>query len=252
MTGDAANVTLAEINRHFGGTGLFVRGAFLPVPADGVPALADGRAPETVVLVGNAGKAMWGAFRQDMPAPAGKDPLDNWIDAHLERAAAALGAGLVYATRKPWPPIQRWALRAGGVFRSPIGILIHPEFGLWHVYRGALLFAERLDLPPVAAGEADSPCDRCAKKPCLTTCPVEAFSPSGFDALACVGHVESPKGKACTMGGCLARRSCPVGRPHAYPLEEGAFHMAAVVATVRKLQARGEMPWNKPLPGTKP
>jgi len=280
MTGDGANATLADIDRHLDGTGLFVRGAFHPAPDDAVPALAAGRAAATAVLVGNAGKAMWGAFRRDTPVLAGKDPLDTWIDGHLERVAAALGAGLIYATRKPWPPIQRWALRAGGVFRSPIGILIHPEYGLWHVYRGALLFAEKLDLPSPLGGEGpgmrargresdvdggpsplaplpqgerrESPCDSCAKKPCLTTCPVDAFSPSGFDALACVGHVESPKGKACTMGGCLARRACPVGRPHAYPLEEGAFHMAAVVATVRNLEARGEAPWKKPLPGAEP
>jgi hypothetical protein len=56
---------------------------------------------------------------------------------------------------------------------------------------------------------------------------------------ACVGHVESAKGNACTTGGCLARRACPVGRAHAYVPEEGAFHMAAVVRTVRHWQAKG-------------
>ena len=30
---------------------------------------------------------------------------------------------------------------------SPLGILIHPDWGLWHSYRGALAFRERLDLP---------------------------------------------------------------------------------------------------------
>ncbi|MGH7006434.1 MAG: ferredoxin [Alphaproteobacteria bacterium] len=266
------------------GTGLFVRGIFHPEPDDGVPALAGGRAAATVVLVGNAGKDLWQALLRDNAALAGKNPLDTWVDGHLERAAAAVRAKLVYATRKPWPPIQRWALRAGGVFRSPIGILIHPEFGLWHVYRGALLFAETLSLPtplegeglgmrgradgvlaagpsPLAshpadaahrAGERGSPCDTCAEKPCLTTCPADAFSLEGFDALACVDHVESPKGKACTMGGCLARRACPVGRPHAYELAEGAFHMAAVVGTVRKMQARGEAPWKKTKPAAEP
>ena len=244
MTTEGGNRLLGEIDGLLAGTGLFVRGAFHPAAEDDVPALADGRPAGTVVLVGNAGKTLWGAFRHDVPDLGGKDPLDRWVDAHLDRAAAALGAGIVYATRKPWPPIQRWALKAGGVHRSPIGILIHSEFGLWHVYRGALLFAERLDLP-APAPEAESPCERCAKKPCLTTCPVDAFTAAGFDAPACVDHVQGPKGKPCTMGGCLARRSCPVGRPHAYPLDEGAYHMGAVVATVRSLQARGEAPWKK-------
>ncbi|HEY7609930.1 MAG TPA: hypothetical protein VIF14_11915 [Alphaproteobacteria bacterium] len=227
---------ISEIDRLLAGTGLFVRGAFHPAPEDGVRALADGRKPETVVLVGNAGKAMWRAFRHDVPNIAGKDPLDTWVDQHLERAAAAVGAETVFATRKPWPPIQRWAMKAGGVHRSPIGILIHPEFGLWHVYRGALLFAEKLELPSPRA--APNPCDTCAAKPCLTACPAEAFKPEGFDMLACVGHVESSKGKSCATGGCLARRACPVGRAHAYVAEEGAFHMAAVVRTVRRWSAR--------------
>jgi epoxyqueuosine reductase QueG len=192
-----------------------------------------------VVLVGNAGKEMWRAFRRDVPELGGKDPLDSWVDMHLERTAAALCAELVYATRKPWPPIQRWALKAGGVHRSPIGILIHPEFGLWHVYRGALLFREKLDLATMPA--APSPCESCAKRPCLSACPADAFKPDSFDMHACVGHVESPKGGACATGGCLARRACPVGRAHAYVAEEGAFHMAAVVRTVRRWEAaKGE------------
>lgn len=228
---DAARNALPEIDRLLAGTGLFVRGAFHPAPGDGVRSLADGRAAGTVALVGNAGKPMWEAFRRDVSELGGKDPLDRWVDAHLERAAGALGAEIVFATRKPWPPIQRWAMKAGGVHRSPIGILIHPGFGLWHVYRGAFLFAARLDLPrPIVE---QNPCDTCARKPCLTACPADAFAPSGFDMEACVGHVESPKGKACATGGCLARRACPVGRAHAYVAEEGAFHMAAVVRTVR-------------------
>src|SRR5690242_6827493 len=165
---------LAEIDRLLTGTGLFVRGALHPSPEDGVRALADGRPTATVVLVGNAGKPLWDAFRRDVPEISGKDPLDSWVDAHLERAAAAVGAEIVFATRRPWPPIQRWAMKAGGVHRSPIGILIHPDFGLWHVYRGALLFAEKLVLPPEPAA-ATSPCDTCAKKPCLTACPADAF-----------------------------------------------------------------------------
>jgi hypothetical protein len=55
-----------------------------------------------------------------------------------------------------------------------------------------------------------------------------------------VNHVESPKGKACSTGGCLARRACPAGRAHSYVPEQGAFHMAAVVRTVRHWIERDE------------
>jgi hypothetical protein len=233
----AADPILARIDALLRGTGLFVRGAFHPAPEDRVRALAGGRPAATVVLVGNAGNELWRAFRRDHPVLAGKHPLDGWVDAHLERAAAAVGAEVVFPTRRPWPPIQRWAMKAGGVFPSPIGMLIHPEHGLWHVYRGAFLLAEKLGLPQRERGA--SPCDSCAAKPCLTTCPVGAFAPGRFDMRVCVGHVESPKGKVCAAGGCLARRACPVGRAYAYEKEAGAFHMAAVVRTVRALEAEG-------------
>ena len=74
-------------------------------------------------------------------------------------------------------------MRAEPVFRSPIGIMIHPEFGLWHVYRAVLLFAEYIDLPAWSAVE--NPCDACEAKPCRKVCPADAFTPSRFDAFLC-------------------------------------------------------------------
>ncbi|MEK9646664.1 MAG: hypothetical protein VW547_14090, partial [Alphaproteobacteria bacterium] len=109
--------------------------------------------------------------------------------------------------------------------------LIHPEYGLWHVYRAAFLFAADVALPPRA--ETPSPCDGCVRKPCLTACPADAFRPDRFDAPACAGHVESADGAACRDRGCLARRACPVGRDYLYPPEQQAFHTAAMVRAVR-------------------
>ncbi len=225
------------------GTGLFVRGGFHPTGDDAVPALADGRPAQTVVLVGNAGGDLWRAFTADNPSMAGDHPLDRWVDGHLEKAAGAVGGELVFPTRRPYPPIMRWARRAGPVHGSPINLLIHPDFGLWHVYRGAFLFADRLDLP--AKEVRPSPCDTCEKKPCLKACPAESFKPDRFDAVACVTHVESPAGANCAARGCLARRACPVGRDHAYPVEAGAYHMGAVVRTVRRWIDQG-------MPGANP
>jgi hypothetical protein len=123
-------------------------------------------------------------------------------------------------------PFQRWAQRAEPVFPSPIGMLIHPEHGLWHAYRGALAFAgEIAGLPP--RGAAHSPCDSCADKPCLTTCPVGAFGPEGYDVPACAAHLRRPAGADCMGLGCRARRACPVGRQATYLPEQAAFHMAA-------------------------
>ena len=43
--------------------GLKPRGAFHPTHADGVPAMADGRAVGTLVLVGVVGRSCWDAFQ---------------------------------------------------------------------------------------------------------------------------------------------------------------------------------------------
>jgi hypothetical protein len=116
-------------------------------------------------------------------------------------------------------------MRAEGVKASPLGVLIHPEFGLWHAYRAALVFDQALDLPP--APQPAHPCDSCAGKPCLSTCPVGAVTAEAYAVDKCAAHVASAEGKACRTVGCLARRACPVGAGYLYPDRAMAFHMAA-------------------------
>ena len=226
-----ATPVFEAIAASLGETGLFYRGGFHPCPEDTVPRLPDGGEAGTVVLIGNAGGALWRAFCEANPDRSTSNPLDSWLDPILERLARDVGATLILPNRGPiFPPVQDWAKRAEPVYRSPIGIMIHPDFGLWHVYRAALLFAERLDLPPRTDGA--NPCDSCASRPCLKVCPADAFEPDRFNAKACVGHVMSDRGGNCRDRGCLARRACPVGRDFAYPRDAGAFHMAAVVRAV--------------------
>jgi hypothetical protein len=132
----------------------------------------------------------------------------------------------------PHHDFQGWALRAEPVARSPVGLLIHPEWGLWHAYRGALVFRERL--PLLGDVERDSPCAGCVSKPCLSTCPVGAFSEErGYDVGACTQYLRGPAGGACVAAGCLARRACPVVPPEPYAAAQQAFHMQAF------LRARG-------------
>ncbi len=192
--------------------------------------MSDGATAETCVLVGNAGDAMWHAFLAS-GEPAGRHPLDRWLRPRIERVAAQCGADVLFPNDgPPFVPLDRWAMRADAVARSPIGILIHPEFGLWHVYRAVLLFREPMDLPP--PDRRPSPCDACVRRPCLSVCPADAFRPERFDAAACVSHVAGPDGANCRGRGCLARRACPVGRKYLYPPDQQVFHTAAMVRAV--------------------
>ena len=214
---------LDEIEQSLRDAGLTPRGAFHPAAGDDVPALAADTPARTVVLAGNAGPQMWRAF--DAARAGGTMTLDAWSGRVLAELAARLGACAVFPFQRPYPPFQRWALRAEACHPSPLGLLIHPDYGLWHGYRGALLFAAAIELPP--PDRRASPCAGCADRPCLSACPVSAFSHTGYDVPACARHLAGKPGPACMDSGCLARHACPIGRDYRYAPAQARFHMQA-------------------------
>lgn len=218
-------LTLAEIGDALARQGLLLRGGFQPAEEDGVPAMPGGTPARAVVIAGNAGPAMWRHFAAAPEAGDGDaDPLDRWTRRVLEGIAGGFGARALFPfDGPPYLPIQRWAARAEPVFRSPLGLFIHPTYGLWHAYRGALALAEPVALPP--RDEAASPCESCRDRPCLSACPVGAFSAAGYDVPACAGHLELPAGADCMSLGCRARRACPVGAAYRYDPAQAEFHM---------------------------
>jgi hypothetical protein len=210
--------------------GLTLRGAFHSHPADGVPTLANCQRAGTLVLLGWVGGAQWPAFANSPEARDGNpDALDRWSRRMVEQLADETDAtALFHFGGPPYLPFQRWAQRAEPVFPSPLGLLVHADHGLWHSYRGALAFAYPLELPVQEV--RGHPCETCIAKPCLTTCPVGAFSPGHYDVDTCAAHVKSDAGSVCRFGGCLARRACPVGQGLAYGREQASFYMEAFVA----------------------
>jgi hypothetical protein len=211
--------------------GMLVRGGFVASAADEpLPMDTGGLPARTLMLVGNGGPAM---YRQFFAAPeatnGAANPLDTWTKRVLEPIATKYRARPVFPSDgPPWQPFQRWASRAEGLRASPLGVLIHPTFGLWHAYRAAFLFDQTLALDPFP-GLAHA-CDRCVDRPCLTACPVTAVTTAGFARFTCADHVAGSDGVDCRLRGCLARRACPVGQEHAYPAEAMEFHMTAFLA----------------------
>jgi epoxyqueuosine reductase QueG len=122
-------------------------------------------------------------------------------------------------------------MRAEACHASPLGLLIQPDYGLWHGYRGALLFAAKLELPP--ADRRASPCANCPDRPCLAACPVRAFDGEAYDVPACARHLAGPPRPACMEIGCLARHACPIGRDYRYAPEQAQFHMQAFLRSMR-------------------
>lgn len=211
-------MTYDQIAAEIAAASFAVLGSFHPDPDDQVP----GRAA-TLVLIGNAGPKMWQRFCAER-ADA-NTTMDSWTSKVLSELAEALGGTMAFPFAKPPLPFLRWAQKARAGFVSPLGMNIHAEYGLWHAFRGALILPETLDLPPPAT--ASHPCESCAGKPCLQTCPVGAFDGQSYDVDRCAAHISVPAGLDCLQNGCKARRACPVGTTYHYLSEQANFHMSA-------------------------
>ena len=209
-----ANELSAALAPH----GLMMRGSFEFGPEEALSG--------TIVLVGSAGDGWWQPFQNWFSRQYGsiENPLDSWTREIVGALSDACGARLVMPNDRPYAPFQQWAMRAEGLRASPIGILIHPEYGLWHSYRAALLFeaplSEKVNQP---VEKPIHPCDACIGKPCLNACPVGAHSPSGFDHTACLAHVRGGQGSDCRAQGCFSRNACPVGTNWRFRPETQAF-----------------------------
>lgn len=207
-------------------SGIMLRGV-VSLPEGEGPVLRDGQSARSVVLLGNVGGSIWPAFAAWRENYAGDNPLDTWSKAIISPLAQRLGATAFFPSDPPYMPFQQWAMRAEGLKASPLGILIHPDYGLWHGYRGALAFRDAVDAPPMTP--AASPCECCVGKPCLAACPAGAISTAGFSVEPCRSYLVTVAGGAgCMASGCAARNACPVGAGYRSPVEQLRFHMNAL------------------------
>ncbi len=210
--------------------GLILRGGFNFAAGETAPPGLSAASAKSVLLVGQAGAAPWPHFsrwRSGQPEEL-KNPLDTWSREVIDAVAGDCGARAVYPSERPYLPFQQWAMRAEGLKPSPLGILMHPQYGLWHAYRGALLFDD--EIPIQVPRETIHLCDACAGKPCLKSCPASAYSEAGFAYRDCLAHVNGPAGMRCRATGCLDRNACPYGVAYRYPAGIQAFHMASFAA----------------------
>jgi len=236
-TRPGVRVALSELKDTLARFGLRLRGGFATDRETDRDILSQTPWARTLVLVGNVGSELWDKSGGAIAAMTGPDPLDRWTRQIVDPIARSIeGIALYPFVGPPYWPFQRWAERAEGVRSSPIGIQIHPEYGLWHAYRAAILLPVAVDLPRPETHE--HPCDSCAGKPCLTHCPVNAFSVSGYDVDRCVDRVIAVQYESgsCSDVGCLARLACPVGAAWQYRPDHARFHMTAFLTA--RLRAR--------------
>ena len=83
------------------------------------------------LLVGNAGSSLWASFSSSSEASDGmRDPMNRWTERLVNEIALELGADARFPFGETIWPFQAYAKAATGMKQSPIGLLIHPEFGL--------------------------------------------------------------------------------------------------------------------------
>ena len=207
--------------------GLILRGVLAGSEVEEIHAAGDEFKARQLVLVGNAGSAIWRPFNESPEfSDALANPLDRWSRRIGEDIAGQLGGRVIFPWEgPPYPPFLAWARASGQVFPSPVSMFVHREYGLWHAYRFALALPGSLGgiehVPP-----AVSPCITCPQ-PCLAACPVDAFDSDGYQVDLCVDYLRADEKSACRERGCAARRVCPVGRAFSYEANHAQFHMAA-------------------------
>jgi hypothetical protein len=212
--------------------GLLLRGGFVPDGSDALPQLPNGNTPRWLAMVGAAGSQLWPTFTASVFYRDGQaHALDRWSAAVGHELARRFGGVALFPFGgPPHHPFQRWAERAEGLHASPLGLRLHPRYGLWHSFRFALALphAPHEDEPAPAA--ATDLCASCTAQPCLHACPVDAFTGRDYRVDVCASHLASQPEPACRGVGCLARHACPHGQAFAQQPAHARFLMDAFVA----------------------
>jgi hypothetical protein len=191
---------------------------------------------ETLALLGPDG-ARWEAVFAAAPEAADRrpDPIDRWSRRIVGALAESFAGRAVFPfDGPPWPPVFRWAAASGACHPSPVGMLVHARAGLWVSFRGVVALPGLLPLPQ----PEPSPCGTCAGRPCLTACPVGAFTGGAYDVPSCIGHLAGAGRLTCLATGCAVRHACPAGAALTPAAAQAARHMTAFLTAhaVRKTE----------------
>ena len=196
---------------------------------------------KSIVLVGFAGKSFWGVFKDYLeknPDFKNKniDLIDNYSVLKFKEASQILESHKIdHRTVFPFGDdatrlnfLKLGELCGAGV-PSLLGILLHPVYGPWISLRGA--FITELELNeydgPISGF---SPCPSC-DKPCISACPANTISTSGWNWESCMKFRISDE--TCAKS-CASRRACPYGKAEQYSQEQLHYHHKFVLKSVKE------------------
>ena len=176
-------IEIETLNQSAQKYGLVIRGGFHVEVEDSVPDFANGDTAASIVLFGNAGSSLWHEFSSSNECSDGlADPLDRWSTRIGNQLAQQWDSMALFPFGgPPFQPFLRWAKKAEQLESSRLGMLIHPEYGLWHAYRFAIAFKHQVHGLNISEEIRTNVCEACADQPCLSGCPVKAFTVEGYD-----------------------------------------------------------------------
>ncbi len=217
------------------------RGGFEITASDSVPNLGNDQPASALVLFGNAGSSLWAHFSTSTEYHDEKDdPLNRWSERIGHQLAEQFAGNAHFPFGgPPFQPFLQWAKKTEALASSEIGMLIHPEYGLWHAYRFAIALpnsaisckSDRALLTNLTERHA---CDTCSSQACLSACPVNAFTEDNYDLEACFQYLDNTPSAQCHQRGCQARTACPEGKNYLYEKAHAAFHMQQFVKALRR------------------
>ena len=196
--------------------GLIILGELQVTDNDPVPKEA-----QSILLLGPDEPNFWEIFKEseefnDLDA----DPLDRWSKRVIDNIAVQNDCTALYPFGgEPYKPFFSWAIRSGTVWSSPVHLAIHKDRGLFVSFRGALA----INQIKKTNQRFENPCTECPA-PCLSACPVNAFTETGYDVVKCKDHISGLDSSSCKSFGCNTRRACPVGA-NLRNFEQSSFHM---------------------------
>jgi len=178
----------------------------------------------SVLLVGNAGRALWTRLARAPECSDPEHPVDRYTLRMLEQATHRFEPPASFAVyweqrEGAFLPLITLARAAGLGAPSRLGLLIHPHYGPWISLR-AVLYLDEAPATEPAPRPLESPCSDCPA-PCIAACHGSAVSTDGLDPKRCLATKLSEP--ACARG-CDARVACVVGREHAFVPDQLAHH----------------------------
>ena len=205
-----------DLEKDIHSAGLTILGELQVTDDDPVPKEA-----QSILLLGPDEPNFWKIFKESDEFKDRKaNPLDRWSKRIIDNIALKNNCSPLYPFGgEPYKPFFSWALRSGTVWSSPVHLAIHKDRGLFVSFRGALAINQIRKMDQ----RFKNPCTKCPA-PCLSACPVNAFTESGYDVAKCKEHISGVDSRNCKNLGCNTRRACPVGA-NLRNFEQSLFHM---------------------------